>query len=170
MNYNTQYIDTLSKTKSAQRTMLFRWLTGQSESVKIEAVKLQGDFASKHRSQYNSQYRAEYYYSMFVLALVNMHWIETAQSQKVALESDQARKISEIRISRIRSQRKQRTSPKKDLIRVRFYEEIKTLKNEGLSWRQIADYIRLHHKKTFTFGYLRDCYNELTIEREDIEI
>lgn len=170
MNFNSNYIDTLSGTKPAQRTMLFRWLAGQGEAIRIEASRLQGDFASQNRPQYDAQYRSEFYYAMLVLALVNMHWVETSQSQKVALTNDETRKITDIRISRIKSQRKHRMSPKKDLIRVRFYEEIKTLKNEGLSWRQIADYIRLHHKKTFTFGYIRDCFIELTSEREGVGV
>ena len=169
MNYDMNYIASLSRTTPAQRTMLFRWLAGQGEAVKIEATKLQGELAQQKRPQYDAQHRAEFYYSMLVLALVKMHWIETAQAQKVQLSDDEARKITDIRISRIKSQRNARPSPKKDLIRVRFYEEIKTLKNEGLSWRQIADYIRIHHKKTFTFGYIRDCFNDLTNEREGVD-
>lgn len=168
MNYDISYIDSLTRSKAAQRAMVFRWFAGQGEAVKIEATKLQGDLAQQNRSHYDPQYRTEFYFSMLVLALVKMHWIETAQSQKIQLTAEDARQLSDIRISRIKSQRKPRTSPKKDLIRVRFYEEIKTLKNDGLSWRQISEYIRLHHKKTFTFGYIRDCFNELTCERDGV--
>lgn len=169
MDKSCAYIEDVTGVSKQRRDALFNWLATQGESVKIEAVKLQGDLVNQYRSKlYNIKYRQEFFYAMLLLAIIKMHWTETAQQQKKSLSDNDAAMITELRISRLKAAKKTKSSPKKDLIRVRYYEEIAALKSQGLSWREIAEYIRLHHKKSFTFGYLRNCFVELTAEKEGL--
>ena len=162
-------VDNLSKTTAARRDELFRWLAKQGEATRIELVKLQGDLAAQHRPQYDKARRTDFFYSMQVLALAKMHWAETAQAQKTTLSTTEAAELTARRTARIKAITKRKASPKKELIRVRFFEEIKRLKAESLSWRQIALYIKTYHKISFAFGYLRNTFEVLEKEKKEIE-
>lgn len=165
MSDTSKYIDTLTGVTRQKRQALFDWFSTQGEATKIEAIRLQGDIANQYRDRYDKQYRHEYYFSMLILALTKMHWTETAHAQKKVLTDKESAQITQLRINRLKAQKKSKSAPKKELIRIRFYEEIAALKSQGLSWREIASYIRIHHKKNFTFGYLRNCFIELTAEK-----
>jgi hypothetical protein len=169
MDYNKIYIDDLTKVNHKHRQFLFDWLAQQGEATKIDASKLQSDLVNQYYSQYEKEYRSEFFYSMLILALIKMHWSETALSRKNILSDGESRDVTKLRIDRLKALKKTKGSPKKELIRIRFFEEIAALKSQGLSWRQIADYIHLHHKKRFTFGYLRTCFIELTAEIDGIK-
>src|ERR1017187_7116616 len=152
MDYDIKTIDELSGTTAAQRAANFRWLSLQGEQTKIEAAKLQTDLIRQQRKQGQGQTMTpEFVYAMHALALVKMVWMETAQQRKGAkLSEEEFAKMQEIRIDRIKSKKKKKGSPKKEIIRIRFFELIRKLREEGLSWREISDYIATHHKTALT--------------------
>ena len=160
------YIDTLTSTTATDRHRLFRWLAGQGEETRLDAYRLQNDMIKQNRSAYDPALRAEFYYSMLAKALASMSWIDTAQSQRGQLSLEQSRMISETRIKRMKAKRKSKSSPKKDIIRIQFYEEITALRAAGLSWREVTAYIQDHHHQSFCHGWVRDCYLKLTAQRQ----
>jgi hypothetical protein len=164
MNYNIKYIDELSSTTASQRSKNNRWLAQQGEQTRIEAVKLQTDLVRQHRKQQQGQtVTPEYLYAMHALAVAKMIWAETAQQRKGSKLSDEEfEKMQEIRIDRIKSKKRKKASPKKELIRVRFLELIKKLREKNLSWREISEYIATHHKTKLTHSYIRESFLELT--------
>jgi len=167
MNYDTTEVDRLSGTTETQRTANFRWLSQQGEQTKIEAAKLQTDLIRQARRIAGQIMTPEFAYAMHALALVKMVWMETAQQRKgVKLSDDEFAKVQEIRIDRIKSKKRKKSSPKKTVIRVRFYQLIGTLREKGLSWREISDYISTHHKISLAHSYIRETFNELTAEKE----
>ena len=168
-NYNTTEIDRITNSTTQERQTLTVWFAQQGEQTKLEAFKLQGDLAQQLRPDYSKENRTEFYFAMFILALNKMRWIETAQRQKQALTQAQAQQITDVRIARIKAKRKQKTSPQRELIRIRFYEEIRQLRSQGLSWRETAEYIAKHHKKKFSHGYLQQCFDDLTTSRAQAE-
>lgn len=168
MDYNIKEVDRLSGTTEARRAANFRWLSQQGEQTKIEALKLQTDLIRQHRRKgEGQQVTPEFTYSMLCLALVNMVWLETAQSRKGSdLSAADFERIQSVRIDRILSRKRKKSSPKKEIIRVKFYQLIKSLREKGLSWREISDFLRIHHKTRLTFSYIRECYLQLTEEKE----
>jgi hypothetical protein len=168
MDYDTSEVDRLSGTTATQRASNFRWLALQGEQTKIESAKLQTDLIRQHRRQGMGQTMTpEFIYAMLCLALVKMIWFETAQKRKGGkLSEEEFAKVQEIRIERIRGKKRTKGSPKKNLIRVRFYHEIQTLREKGLSWREISDFLRTHHKVKLAHSYIRESFIELTAERE----
>lgn len=158
-------IDRLTGTTSPERQTLMNWFARQGEQTRLEAFKLQSDLALQRRSEYRKEYRPEFYYAMLILAVNKMKWTENAQRQKQALTPEETRQITELRITRIKAKRKVKSAPQKELIRTRFYEEIKQLRSQELSWREIEDYIAAHHKKKFSHGYLQQCFKQLTTEQ-----
>lgn len=166
MRYDEKEVDRLSETSATERASLYRWLAKQGEQTRIEAMKLQTDLIRQHRDRADKEKRPEFHYAMHVLALVKMHWIETAQSQKARLTNTEAAKLTEIRIERVLAQKRKKSSPKKEAIRIRFFHEVKMLREKGLSWRQVSDYIAKNHKTKIGYSYLRECFVELSAEKE----
>ena len=105
--------------------------------------------------------------AMLLLALASMKSLESAQAAKKALSDEEAEKITELRIKRILAgKNKGRESKTKHLIEIRFYEEIKNLKDKGLTWRDIAEYIKKYHKKKISHGYLQQCFYQIKREKK----
>ena len=65
-----------------------------------------------------------------------------------------------LRVETAKSAKKTRLSPTASLIENQFMPLIVDLRGEGLSWRQIAEYIRTHHHKKFAHGYLSVLYKQ----------
>jgi len=169
MNYDIAIIDRLSGTTEGQRATNFRWLAQQGEQTKVEAIKLQTDLIRQQRQQQGGHTMSpEFGYAMHALAVQKMVWLETAQKRKGGrLSEEEFAKVQEIRIDRILAKkRRNKSSPKKDIIRVRFYHLIVKLREKELSWREIADYLGTHHKIKLAHSYLRESFNELTAERQ----
>jgi len=167
MDYDTSEVDKLSGTTQPQRMANFRWLALQGEQTKIEAAKLQTDLIRQHRRQGMGQTMTpEFVYAMHALALVKMVWLETAQKRKgVKLTDEEFEKVQEIRIDRIKARKRKKASPKKELIRVRFFQLIQTLREKGLSWREVGEYLATHHKTRLTYSYIRESFIELSAEK-----
>ncbi len=172
MDYDIKLVDELSSTTATQRAANFRWLALQGELTKIEAAKLQTDLIRQHRRQGMGQTMTpEFVYAMHALALVKMVWAETAQRRKGATLTDaEFEKVQEIRVERIKGKKRKKASPKKNLIRVRFFQLIQTLREKGLSWREISDYLSTHHKIKLAHSYIREIFKELASEKEKAEV
>jgi len=167
MNYDIKTINELSGTTEAQRATNFRWLALQGEQTKVESMKLQTDLIRQYRREHREQLMTpEFAYAMHALALVKMVWMETAQKRKgSALSEVEFAKVQDIRIDRIKSKKRKKASPKKEVIRVRYFDLIKKLREEGLSWREVSDYIATHHKTKLTHSYIRESFIELSAEK-----
>ena len=163
-------VDNLSATTEVRRDQLFRWFADQGDILRYEVARLQTDLAMRNRHKYDKKHRTEFYYAMLARAVMKLHWIETAQSKKTALSSEKAGELTARRIQRIKQAHKWRkSSPKKEIIRSRFYELIRLLRSEDMSWRQVVLYIEKYHRMTFSLAYLKSTYEDLERERAEVE-
>ena len=161
-------VDILSKTTVDRRNGLFRWLAAQGDVVRVAAVLEQGEFAARNKDIYQKAYRAEFYYAMLVRAVAKLYWVESSQTQKAALAEDEAQELSARRRARIKYNAglpRYKPSPKKELIRVRFFEEIKQLREDGFSWPNVAKFLKEYRKASFGWSYLRLTYEALAKKR-----
>ena len=161
-------VDILSKTTVDRRNGLFRWLAAQGDVVRVAAVLEQGEFAARNKDIYQKAYRAEFYYAMLVRAVAKLYWVESSQTQKAALAEDEAQELSARRRARIKYNAglpRYKPSPKKELIRVRFFEEIKQLREDGFSWPNVAKFLKEYRKASFGHTYIKAIYEALEKER-----
>lgn len=170
MNYDIKVIDTMSETTSSQRAANLRWLALQGEQTVIEAIKMQTDLIRQYRIEHRGQAMSpEFAYAMLSRALLKMTWLETAQTRKGDELSDaEFAQVQRVRIERIRGKKRAKASPKKELIRIRFFPLIETLRKEGLSWRGISDYLHTHHKTRLAYNYIRESFKEIQAENEKL--
>jgi hypothetical protein len=94
-----------------------------------------------------------------------MQNIETGQTRKATLTDKDLKRIALIRKERIKADHGKKGSPTKEIVEIRFFELIKKLKGEGLSWRDISKYISKFHKKRISHTYLKQCYEDISTSR-----
>jgi len=77
------------------------------------------------------------------------------------MESEEGRKMTEIRVEKIKAEKtKSRISKKRDLIKFSF-AEIDQLRSKGLTWRQIEKYFSKYHRKKISYAYIQQEYNKI---------
>jgi hypothetical protein len=107
----------------------------------------------------------EFLYAMQMLALQMMRSVEGGLDRKGRLTLEQARRISEIRMARAKADRTSRKSPTRQKLELRHAAEVRRLRGEGFSWREVADYLKRYHRLTVSHTYLRRLFS--TINREN---
>jgi hypothetical protein len=166
-NHEQDYLKELTGLGIRQRKELTSYYARLPEKIKIEVHAIQTVFIRKNRPQFSKGKQAEFMFAQFILAIKKIRNLETGQAGKRELTPEEAKKITEIRVERIKSERKKKASPVRQLIEVRFYEEIKKLRQEGLSWREISKYIATHHKRRISHAYIQQTWE--SISRHDSE-
>jgi hypothetical protein len=169
--YDTVYVFELTGINTSEADSLVKYYSKLPGNVRIEAFKLQTDLARQNKEGFDKDRSSEYYYGMHLLALRAMKRIETAQATKDSLTEEEALKLNKIRIERIKAGRGKKDSKKARLIKETLFHEIKNMYyKEGLSWREIADFIAKYHKTRISHGYLQQKFSEAMLyEQKDAE-
>jgi len=143
-DYDIAYVQQLTGIAKSEANSLVKYFSKLPESVRIESFKLQTDYARQHKDQFDKERSAEFYYAMHLVALRAMKRVETAQATKDALNEEEALKLHKLRMERIKAGRGKKDSRKARLIKETLFHEIKNMYyNDGLSWREISEYMRL---------------------------
>lgn len=168
-DYDMTYIKQLTGIDESEADSLVKYYSKLPGNVRIEAFKLQTDLSRQNKEGFEKERASEYYYGMHLLALRAMKRIETAQATKDSLTEEEALKLNKIRIERIKAGRGKKDSKKARLIKETLFHEIKNMYHkEGLSWREISDFIAKYHKTRISHGYLQQKFNEAMLyEQED---
>ena len=87
-----------------------------------------------------------------------------------SLEDCKSPKAFASRVDQAKARRKARQSPVAEMLEKQFLPLIHQLKREGLSWRQIAGYIKQHHHKSITHTYISKIYKAEYPELQHEEI
>jgi len=83
-------------------------------------------------------------------------------NRKAAITDAQAAEIAKKRLASFRSAKKDATNKKRrkkaQLVSIRYLSLIKTLRAEGLSWRNCSEYLEKNHGKKVSHQYLKTVY------------
>jgi len=139
------------ETRPARRSELVAWYARQPEAVRIEIHQRKIDIqrtwqnnaraAGKEREDKGGQ--ADY---AALVAAIAEYWKSVNQAKT---EKDFKR-----RVAASLAKKKTRLAPVAAEIE-QMLPLIERLRKEGLSWRQIVQYLKEHHKKTFSVAYLQ---------------
>jgi hypothetical protein len=75
-----------------------------------------------------------------------------------SLEDCKSPKAFATRVDQAKARRKAKQSPVAEMLENKLLPLIRQLRHEGLSWRQIAGYIKQHHHKSITHTYICKIY------------
>ncbi|KPA10627.1 hypothetical protein MHK_009168 [Candidatus Magnetomorum sp. HK-1] len=160
--YNQSLIDSATRLKKGQRKSLINWFSDQPEGVQVDAIRLMRKNLGKYKSELTKKTYDELLYSSLIVALNKMRIIESTKAHKRGMDSEQGRKMTEIKIARIKEERKRsRDAKKRDLICLNF-AAINQLRNEGLSWREIEKYFLKYFRKKISYAYIQQEFNRIT--------
>ncbi len=164
MNYDSTYVQELTKIPSARRGDLVRYYGRLPEQMCIEVHRMQTELIRSHRNSgaYHKDALSEFTYAMFIIALENLKKTETALQRKKRINLSDTKKLSELRVLRVKGKEKTKRAKNREKLENLYYV-IKQLRNdENLSWRQLSVYLKKYHRLDVSFSYLRQCFLELS--------
>lgn len=160
-DYDLDFVQTLCGLTELQRRDQCRWYAKLPESVAIEACRLQTDLIRQHRQHQKAGKQPEFLYAMFLVAVQMMRSVEGGLDRKGRLTLDQARRISEIRLARAQAERASRKSPTRQKLELRHAAEVRRLRGEGFSWREVSQYMKRYHRLDVSHTYLRQLFKDV---------
>lgn len=159
-------IDGLTKTKNDERDQLLRGYAKMNEAERYDAHKLQLDLLRrKSDGLADCKDAVQRSYAALVLALRKRKHALTQGERKEKMSVEQAEQLRKMRLDAVARKGTKGEGKVAKLIRLRWYHDIENLLGEGLSWRQISDYIARHHKRRISHTYIKKVFEEL--ERRD---
>lgn len=142
-----------------ERDELIRWYARMNESERLDVHQLQSDLLRQKREQIKPLGHSTGAYAVLVLALARRRRTLTAAERKEHMTPAQAEQVSKMRRNAIAGNRKGRGEGKiAKLVRLRWYHEIDNLREQGLSWREIASWIRKYHKTKVSHTHIKLCF------------
>lgn len=167
MKYDHKFLAEFTGTDQAGRGALLRWLGRQPEAVQIEAFRFAADLQYQHRPALKGR-GAEGEFAILSLALKKMTDVERAPERRDSTPEEIA-KTQDLRIQRLKADKKSKASRKARLIEIRFFEQIHNWQNQPdpLSWRDISKYLAKYHKVKISHDYLRRTYLEILKAKKD---
>lgn len=140
--------------RDGKRDELFAWFGSQTEEIRLEIIRIKIDtyrrWASQEgRTKTMPAEKADY---AALLAAIMDVWR--------GLQSGKKSKDFELRVMEAKAKKKARLAPRADLLEREFLPLIGRLRGEGLSWRQVSEYIQKHHHKKFAHAYLLKIYKQ----------
>lgn len=149
-NYDTELVRILTNTPAEVRRRLARYWGNQAEQVQIEAIKFAFDLLRQCGME-NKEKLPEFFHSCFIKALGKMYYYETARAVRKksdAKESDsrELRKVSEIRIERLKASKRVKPSPKTSKLLIKYTGLVRQLRSQGYGWRKVSDYLKRYNR------------------------
>lgn len=155
---------------------LLRWWASQGPGLWLEAVRLQTDLLRRARSRREipAGKQVEFTLASLFQAIWRLKNTDEQLHRKAAVDQELAQRVQEVRLASIKAKaRKVRPPKKKRAIEIEYFELIYQLRQNNLSWRQIADYLWRYHRFKCQFGYIQRVwtarYKELERQRHQAE-
>lgn len=148
-----------------------RYYSRLSEDDCIEAIRLAYSLSKQHMEHTDENFKGtpEFFYGMICLAGWKMQWVREALSKKNnSLTEKQAEEISERRCASLLSVRKDRVKRGRltILIDTRLYPVVQKLRLQGVSWREISNYLKKYHKTNISHVHLHKLFKKITTEKK----
>lgn len=160
-DYDVELVRALTNTTAEVRGRMARYWGRQAEQVQIEAIKFAIDLVRQSGIESKDKL-PEVFYSCLIQALGKMHHLETARAVREksdGSDSGELKKMSEIRIERLKASKKAKPSPKTSKLLMRYSELVKRLRSEGYGWRRIAEYLWRYHRQKVSHQTVYKAFN-----------
>lgn len=163
-------IDIYLALADSERTRLLRWYANQSEPAQLEIHAIKRDLFHRLMESFLGKGFSKDAIDQACLILAVRHLKRSLDALERKGTVDQKSLVT-IRSLRIRELlEKKRTYPRRKAKRLDAYrEEIKALRGQGLSWRDVARYLARHHKVTISHTYLRERHLQM-IRHEALDL
>ena len=148
-----------------ERKELLRYFANASMDLQRDIISKQTEFLRKNKHKENNYLlREDFILEQLLRAIRRVRFLELqALHRKSSLSDEELKEIKSLRIKRL-LEKKSRKKEKENTIRKKYFWLIKDLKEQGLSWRKIALYLKKYHKFSVTHGYLQQTFKKISLE------
>jgi hypothetical protein len=143
---------------------LIRYYEKLSIAMQVEVHRVQTDILRTRSNERQPGKQAEFTFVCFLHAIDQIRRLERAADARLAVDPTNAERTSALRSARIK-ERKEKAAPVRKTIATKYLLLIGQLREQGLSWRQISNYIKKYHRQTYSHSYLSRVYEE-SIEKQ----
>lgn len=161
-DYDLELIKSLTNTTTEVRERLAKYWSRQAEQVQIEAFKLAFDLI--RQSGIDSKDKLpEVFFCFFIQALSKMHHYETGRALRKKTDGSdfgELKKISTIRIERLKASKKAKSSPKATKLLLQYGELVKKLRSMGFGWRKVSHYLKRYNRLDVSHQTLYRVFGE----------
>lgn len=165
-DFDLKYCRLIAPFSPERKAELLNFFNDQNELVQLEAFFLMQQNVKRLDAKHEKRKTTELHFACFLIALDAMKGLEEIKRRKgTMMDSRKAKQQYSLRVARVKG-KKQKSAERKRLIEVRYYFEIKKLRDDGLSWRQVADYLNRYYDAEISFTYLREAFIKIQQVRE----
>jgi hypothetical protein len=162
VNVDQEYIRTLlPRLQRFEYSALCRFYAKLPLLVQVDVHSTQTDIMRTRSGEKQQGKLAEFAFACFVQAIEQIRRLERAADARQAVDPVNAEKTSVMRATRIK-ERKEKSSPARKTIATKYLLLIGQLRKQGMSWRQISEYIKRYHRQQYSHSYLSRVYQEMT--------
>lgn len=151
-----------------ERNALVHYYNQLNETERLDAHKLQVDLLRQQRETLKGLGLdlPAMNYATLLIALAKRKELARRMSRKDAEAVKHAEQIAAMRLQSVQGARRKRKAKILSQVRVRFYSIIEDLRKRGVSWRDIAEYLRRYHRRKISHTYLQKAYSLIRAEKE----
>jgi hypothetical protein len=151
---------------AADQAAAIRWFARQPRAIQVEAIQLQSALLRQDREEgAKGPVTSDRLLMLLARACLRMEHEENTLRMKARLTQEDARKIHERKLTRFKARKKQekeKPSPKRDAIRLRYFAMVQELRRkEGFGWRNCAQFLKDQHHFTVSHAFLKQVIEEL---------
>ncbi len=154
------YLDGLTSMIERDRRSLVYFFASLEADQQLDVMRRQAAIINRRRSEMDKDRRTEFYYASLVLAAAELKAERARLKRRTATPSDLGA-ADEERLIYLKKRRSH--SPNRDFL-VRHAALLRRLRDDGLSWRLMAEYLRRYHGQKISSSYLRLVFRELSVE------
>jgi hypothetical protein len=155
-------IETYLTLTDVEKLKLLRWYVNQGEPAQLHIHHIKRDLFYRFNEAFLGKGfgRDAIDQACLVLAARQLKQSYEALERKGVVDLKALETIRSLRVRELLAKRK--NYPRRKAKRLEaFQEEIKALRGDGLSWRNVSRYLAQHHKMTVSHTYLRTQYQRM---------
>lgn len=156
---DTHYISAITQTEAVFRNKLTAYYGNLSELERIDIFSRQAALINHNSHMRQPDKKSEFYYGMWIRSINEIFQQNRALSGKTNPLPGELAELHRQRIRTVRCRKKMKSGRLGDAVRIRF-DEIRSLRQEGLSWRDISVYLSEFGSLTINYAYLSTVYRK----------
>lgn len=155
---SADYIKTVTNFSPEYRNSLIGYFSHLPEILQLSLHQSHHIVIKQMNSSFSTDMAPEFHYSTFLMTLENMKKFENSPSMKARLTDKDQRLIDQYRVARINADPPTRKAVKRDKIFIQYRPLIFDLREQGLSWAKISEYLKRYHKLKVSPAYIQRLF------------
>lgn len=164
---DVRFIDEVTGMTAEKRSRLIGYFHRAKEPVRLEIMTTQTKLMRSLRARfYDKDKQSEFAYSLLILAIEKIQEPERKLHKKsgTPLTEQTVNLITTYRVERLKLRKPRSSNVREDV--ERLYHVIVRLRDEGVSWMKVSQYLKEYHSVHVSHSYCKKNYELIQKRRE----